>query len=123
MGARTRQVAAHPFGKHRGKPWRDIPLSYLGWICRADPPFDPDILFCVQTELKRREAEQPSIQPVEELYPRETSNMLDWTNDDEMVKIVEERASLKANIHGAEGRAEQIDLAIKSRLGEHEGAI
>lgn len=28
---------------HRGKPWAQVPLDYLQWILRADPPFDEDI--------------------------------------------------------------------------------
>lgn len=30
--------------KHRGALWSQVPLSYLQWIIRADPPFDADTL-------------------------------------------------------------------------------
>lgn len=30
--------------KHRGAPWSQVPIDYLRWIIRAEPPFDADTL-------------------------------------------------------------------------------
>lgn len=45
-------MSAMPFGKHKGRPFKDIPLQYLQWISNKD--FDQDLLFSVRSELKRR---------------------------------------------------------------------
>lgn len=43
---------AMPFGKHKGRPFKDIPLQYLQWMANKD--FDQDLLFSIRTELKKR---------------------------------------------------------------------
>lgn len=41
-----------PLGKHKGRPFKEIPLEYLQWAARKD--FDMDLLYSLRTELKRR---------------------------------------------------------------------
>jgi DNA polymerase-3 subunit epsilon len=41
-----------PLGKHKGRPFKEIPDNYLRWVAQAD--FDNDLLFSVRSELKRR---------------------------------------------------------------------
>lgn len=41
-----------PLGKHKGRPFKEIPLDYLQWLARKD--FDQDLLFSIRSELKRR---------------------------------------------------------------------
>jgi DNA polymerase III subunit epsilon len=41
-----------PLGKHKGRPFSEIPLEYLSWASRAD--FDQDLLFSLNHELKKR---------------------------------------------------------------------
>ncbi len=41
-----------PLGKHKGRPFKDIPEQYLKWASYKD--FDQDLLFSIRTELKRR---------------------------------------------------------------------
>lgn len=41
-----------PLGKHKGRPMKDIPLDYLIWASHKD--FDQDLLFSLQTEIKKR---------------------------------------------------------------------
>ncbi len=41
-----------PLGKHKGRLFNEIPLEYLVWASRKD--FDQDLLFSIQTELKKR---------------------------------------------------------------------
>lgn len=45
-------MTAMPFGKHKGRAFKDIPLQYLQWLVTKD--FDQDLLHSVRTELKRR---------------------------------------------------------------------
>jgi DNA polymerase III subunit epsilon len=45
-------MAAMPFGKHKGRPFKEIPLQYLQWMATKD--FDQDLLFSLRSELKRR---------------------------------------------------------------------
>lgn len=44
-----------PIGKHKNKPWREVPSDYLEWICRelADKP---DLVKAAGEELKKRRA-------------------------------------------------------------------
>ncbi len=41
-----------PLGKHKGRPFKEIPLDYLQWAANKD--FDQDLLFSIRSELKRR---------------------------------------------------------------------
>lgn len=50
--SRPIMMAAMPFGKHKGRPFKEIPLQYLQWISNKD--FDNDLLFSVRSELKKR---------------------------------------------------------------------
>ena len=41
-----------PFGKHKGRAFKDIPLQYLQWLVNKD--FDQDLIFSAKKELQRR---------------------------------------------------------------------
>lgn len=41
-----------PLGKHKGRPMKEVPLDYLIWASHKD--FDQDLLFSLQTEIKKR---------------------------------------------------------------------
>lgn len=41
-----------PLGKHKGRPFREIPSEYLRWA--ANQNFDNDLLFSLRSELKKR---------------------------------------------------------------------
>lgn len=41
-----------PLGKHKGRPFDEIPLEYLRWAINKD--FDQDLLFSIRSELKKR---------------------------------------------------------------------
>ncbi|MDN3508234.1 MAG: DUF3820 family protein [Simkaniaceae bacterium] len=41
-----------PLGKHRGRPFNEIPVQYLSWAARQD--FDDDLIFSLRSELKKR---------------------------------------------------------------------
>ena len=41
-----------PLGKHKGRPFSEIPLEYLQWAAHKD--FDQDLLFSIRNELKKR---------------------------------------------------------------------
>lgn len=41
-----------PLGKHKGRPFSEIPLSYLIWASKMD--FDADLLFTIRQEIKQR---------------------------------------------------------------------
>lgn len=41
-----------PLGKHKGRPFSEIPIEYLQWSVRKD--FDQDLLFSIRSELNRR---------------------------------------------------------------------
>lgn len=41
-----------PLGKHKGRPFKDIPLEYLRWAAKKE--FDQDLLYSIRSELKRR---------------------------------------------------------------------
>lgn len=41
-----------PLGKHKGRPFGELPLDYLRWAANKD--FDQDLLYSIRTELKRR---------------------------------------------------------------------
>lgn len=41
-----------PLGKHKGRPFKEIPLEYLQWAVNKD--FDQDLIYSLKMELKRR---------------------------------------------------------------------
>lgn len=41
-----------PLGKHKGRPFREIPEPYLKWCLHRD--FDMDLMYSIRSELKRR---------------------------------------------------------------------
>ena len=41
-----------PLGKHKGRPFSDIPIEYLRWAVHQN--FDQDLLFSIKTELSKR---------------------------------------------------------------------
>lgn len=41
-----------PLGKHKGRPFSEIPIEYLQWAANKD--FDQDLLFSIRSELKKR---------------------------------------------------------------------
>lgn len=41
-----------PLGKHKGRPFSEIPIQYLQWAAHKD--FDQDLLFSIRSELKKR---------------------------------------------------------------------
>ncbi|MEM8727938.1 MAG: DUF3820 family protein [Chlamydiota bacterium] len=41
-----------PLGKHKGRPFREVPIEYLHWAVNQD--FDRDFLFSLRSELKKR---------------------------------------------------------------------
>lgn len=45
-----------PLGKHKGRPFSDIPVEYLQWAANKD--FDQDLLFSIRSELKVRKKGQ-----------------------------------------------------------------
>ncbi len=49
-------LKAMPLGKHKGRPFKDIPLEYLQWAAHKD--FDQDLLFSIRSELKQRKKGQ-----------------------------------------------------------------
>lgn len=41
-----------PLGKHKGRPFTEVPLQFLLWAANKD--FDQDLLFSIRSEIKRR---------------------------------------------------------------------
>lgn len=41
-----------PLGKHKGRPFNEIPIEYLQWASNKD--FDQDLIFSIRSELKKR---------------------------------------------------------------------
>lgn len=41
-----------PLGKHKGRPFSEIPLEYLQWAIKKD--FDQDLIYSIKMELKKR---------------------------------------------------------------------
>ncbi len=41
-----------PLGKHKGRPFKEVPLPYLQWAASKD--FDQDLLFSIRYEINRR---------------------------------------------------------------------
>ncbi len=47
------RIKQMPLGKHKGRAFSEIPLSYLQWAKKMD--FDEDLLFSIRQELKNRQ--------------------------------------------------------------------
>lgn len=45
-------LKAIPLGKHKGRPFHEIPTEYLRWALSKD--FDQDLVFSIKNELKKR---------------------------------------------------------------------
>ncbi|GAB4189412.1 MAG: DUF3820 family protein [Simkaniaceae bacterium] len=45
-------MKAMPLGKHKGRPFREIPIEYLIWAAKQN--FDQDLLFSIRSEIKKR---------------------------------------------------------------------
>lgn len=57
-----------PLGKHKGRPFSDIPAQYLQWAANKD--FDQDLLYSIRSELKKRKTQanfQQASNPFSEL--------------------------------------------------------
>lgn len=50
--SRPIQMKAMPFGKHKGRPFKEIPIEYLVWASHKE--FDEDLMFSLRSEIKRR---------------------------------------------------------------------
>lgn len=46
------QMRLMPFGKHKGRPFKELPIEYLVWASNKD--FDEDLIFSLRSEIKRR---------------------------------------------------------------------
>lgn len=46
------QMRLMPFGKHKGRPFKELPIEYLIWASNKE--FDEDLIFSLRTEIKRR---------------------------------------------------------------------
>lgn len=46
------QLKTMPLGKHKGRPFSEIPIEYLRWAVHQN--FDQDLLFSLKIELKKR---------------------------------------------------------------------
>lgn len=51
------QLKTFPLGKHRGLPFREVPIDYLNWAVNQD--FDQDLKFSIIEEKKRRRKRKP----------------------------------------------------------------
>lgn len=50
-------LKAMPLGKHKGLPFREVPIDYLYWASNQD--FDDDLLHSINEEKKRRRKNKP----------------------------------------------------------------
>ena len=55
MTAAPRDVATVPFGKHRNKPWSEVPADYLRWMA-SQTDMDADAVAAARAEIERRKA-------------------------------------------------------------------
>jgi len=46
------QLKTMPLGKHKGRPFKEIPLEYLRWAIKQK--FDKDLLFSLKKEMRKR---------------------------------------------------------------------
>ncbi len=50
--AKPIRLKSMPFGKHRGRAMKEVPIEYLQWVSNKD--FDKDLIYSIRWELKRR---------------------------------------------------------------------
>ncbi len=50
------QMKLMPLGKHKGLPFREVPIDYLNWAAHQD--FDQDLLYSIDIERKRRKGKK-----------------------------------------------------------------
>ena len=50
-------LKAMPLGKHKGKPFKELPIDYIHWASHQD--FDKDLLFSLQDEKRKRQKKKP----------------------------------------------------------------
>ena len=53
-------IKAMPFGKHKGRPFSQIPIDYLKWA--AGKEFDQDLLYSIRLEINNRKKKNPSFE-------------------------------------------------------------
>jgi DNA polymerase-3 subunit epsilon len=54
------QLKTMPLGKHKGRPFAEVPIEYLQWAAHKD--FDQDLLFSIRSEIRRRKQGKPFAQ-------------------------------------------------------------
>lgn len=54
MLSRPIQLKIMPFGPHKGRPFKEVPIEYLKWAASKD--FDQDLSFSLRSEIKRRKS-------------------------------------------------------------------
>ncbi len=52
--AKPIRLKAMPLGKHKGRPFKEIPIDYLRWAVRQK--FDQDLIFSMKEELTKRQS-------------------------------------------------------------------
>lgn len=67
-----------PIGDWRGYVWSDVEESFLYWILKKKGSMRPDVVFCAQTEIDRRETERAA----EREARRATAAMVAAADDD-----------------------------------------
>lgn len=55
--SRPIQLKTMPLGKHKGRPFSEIPVEYLQWAVNKE--FDQDLMFSLKAELKKRKKGNP----------------------------------------------------------------
>ena len=68
------QYTRMPFGKHEGKPIRDIPEPYLRWVLREIQDLDPWLRRVIGESLESRHREQRGQRQQQDAPPSRTSN-------------------------------------------------
>lgn len=59
---------------------------------------------------------------IERIYREASDDELDWTGDEEIARLLDERAAALADRRDADGRLTRIDAEIKHRLGDAQAA-
>lgn len=52
LDEKPKVLTVMPFGEHKGKPFHDIPISYLYWILEKADGMPPDVILSAQTAMK-----------------------------------------------------------------------